>query len=86
MAKLVTLLELHSDRRPPTVVIVQATTWWEIVHGHVKLIESGLGVHLHVKVRCNWRLSPMYGYMNQHRFKFGMTYDTYVQIGVKLKL
>ena len=53
MVKLVTLLELHTDRQPATVVIVQATTWWEVVQGHVKLMEDGLGVHLHVKVCCS---------------------------------
>ena len=52
MVKLGTLLELHPDRQPPIVVFVQATTWWEIVHGHVKLMEGGRGVHLHVKVCC----------------------------------
>ena len=45
MAKLVTLLEQHLDRQPPTVV-TQATTWWETILAHVKLQESGLGVHL----------------------------------------
>ena len=53
MVKLVTLLELHTDRQPATSVIVQATTWWEVVQGHVKLMEGGLGVHLHVKVCCS---------------------------------
>ena len=53
MAKLGTPLELHTDRQPPTGVIVQATTWWEVVQGHVKLMEGGLGVHLHVKVCCS---------------------------------
>ena len=49
MAKLVTLLEQHLDRRPPTVV-TQAITWQETILAHVKLMESGLGVHLPVKV------------------------------------
>ena len=49
MAKLVTLLDQHSDRQPPTVVI-QATTWWEAVLAYVKLQECGLGVHLPVNV------------------------------------
>ena len=53
MAKLGTPLELHTDRQPPTGVIVQATTWWEVVQGHVKLMEGGRGVHLHVKVCCS---------------------------------
>ena len=49
MAKLVTLLEHHLDRQPPTVVIL-ATTWRQTVLGHVKLQECGLAVHLHVMV------------------------------------
>ena len=50
MAKLLTLLEQHLDRQPPTVVM-QATTRWEAVLAHVKLQECGLGVHLPVNVR-----------------------------------
>ena len=49
MAKLLTLLEQHLNRQPPTVV-TQATTWWETVLALVKLQEIGLGVHLPVKV------------------------------------
>ena len=49
MAKLISLLEQRLDRQSPTVV-TQATTWWETVFAHVKLQESGLGVHLPVKV------------------------------------
>ena len=49
MAKLISPLEQHLDRQPPTVV-TQATTWWETVLAHVKLQESGLGVPLPVKV------------------------------------
>ena len=49
MAVLITVLEHHSDRQPPTVV-TQATTWWETVLTLVKLEEIGLGVHLPVKV------------------------------------
>jgi len=47
MVKLVTLLEQHMDKQPPTVVI-QATIWWEavVLLSHVKLQECGLGVHL----------------------------------------
>ena len=41
--------EQHLDRQPPTVVM-QATTWWGTVLAHVK--EYGLGVNLHVRVRC----------------------------------
>ena len=49
MARLISLLEQHLDRQPPTVV-TQATTWWETVLALVKLQESGLGVYLPVKV------------------------------------
>ena len=49
MARLISLLEQHLDRQPPTVV-TQATTWWETVLALVKLQECGLGVHLPVKV------------------------------------
>ena len=49
MAKLVTLVEQHLDRQPPTVVI-QATTWWETVITRVELQEHGLVVHLPVRV------------------------------------
>ena len=49
MGKLVTLLEQHLDRQPPTVV-TQATTWWETILSHVKLMECGLGGNLPVKV------------------------------------
>ena len=48
-AELVTLVEQHLDRQPPTVVI-QDMTWWETTLAHVKLQEGGLGVHLPVKV------------------------------------
>ena len=49
MAELVTLLEQHMEKQPPTVAI-QATSWWEAVLAHVKLQECGLGMHLPVKV------------------------------------
>ena len=49
MARLITLLEQHSDRQSTTVV-TQATTWWETVLALVKLQEIGLGVNLPVKV------------------------------------
>ena len=52
MAKLVTLLEQHLDRRPPTVVIL-ATSWWETTIVHVKLQACGLGVNPSVRVCCN---------------------------------
>ena len=51
MAKLVTLLEQHLDRQPPTVV-TQASTWWETVLVLVKLQECGLEVNLPVNVCC----------------------------------
>ena len=54
MAVLITLLEQHLERQPPTVV-TQATAWWEIVLALVKLQEIGLGVHLPVKV-CYYTL------------------------------
>jgi len=50
MAELITLLEQHLDRQPPTVV-TQATTWWETVLAHVNLQEIGLGLNLPVNVR-----------------------------------
>ena len=49
MARLITLLETHWDRQPPTVV-TQAMTWWETVIALVKLQEIGLRVHLPVQV------------------------------------
>ena len=49
MARLLSLLEQQLERMPPTVV-TQAITWWETVLALVKLQESGLGVHLPVKV------------------------------------
>ena len=51
MAELVTPLEQHMDRQPPTVVI-QATDCLEAVLALVKLQEDGLGVHLPVQVSC----------------------------------
>ena len=51
MAKLVTLVEQHMDREPPTVAI-QATTEWEAALALVKLQECGLEVLLPVKVYC----------------------------------
>ena len=49
MVVLVTVVEQHSDRQPHTVV-TQATSWWEAVLEHVKLLEDGLEVHLPVHV------------------------------------
>ena len=51
MAVLITMLEQHLDRQPPTVV-TQATAWWEVVLAYVKLQGHGLGVHLPVNVCC----------------------------------
>ena len=51
MARLVTLLEQHMEKQPPTVAI-QATTRMETGLALVKLQECGLGVHLPVKVCC----------------------------------
>ena len=51
MAKLVTLGEQHLDRQLTTFVI-WATTWWETALAIVKLQDSGLEVHLPVKVCC----------------------------------
>ena len=51
MAKLLTLLEQHLDKQPPTVVTL-VTDWWEVVLELVELQECGLGVHLPVKVCC----------------------------------
>ena len=58
-ARLITLLEQHMDRQPPTVV-TQATTWWETVLVLVKLQEIGLGVNLPVKVCSLLISSSMY--------------------------
>ena len=49
MAVLLTVLEQHLDRQPPTIV-TQAINWWETVLTLVKLQEIGLGVNLPVKV------------------------------------
>ena len=53
MAELVTVLEQHMEREPPTVAI-QATTEWEAVLALVYLQEGGLGVHLYVDVCCSY--------------------------------
>ena len=65
MAVLITLLEQHSDRMPPTVV-TQATTWWETVFALVKLQEIGLGVHLPVKV-CYYTLCACGPFVSLHK-------------------
>ena len=51
MAKLVTLLEQHLGRLPPTVVI-QAISYLKTLHAHahVKLMECGLGLELPASV------------------------------------
>ena len=51
MAELVTLVEQHLEREPPTVAI-QGTTEWGPAFALVYLQEGGLGVHLHVHVCC----------------------------------
>ena len=51
MAELVTLVEQHLDKQPTTVAM-QATIEWEAAFALVYLQEGGLGVHLHVHVRC----------------------------------
>ena len=66
MVKLITLLEQHLDRQPPTVVI-QATTWRETVLAHVKLMERGPGVHLPVRVCCCWSFNvKTFGLLQPH--------------------
>ena len=55
MAKLVTMLEQHSVRGLPTVVI-QATGWWEAALALVKLQEDGLGKNQNVQVCCYYIL------------------------------
>ena len=57
MAQLVTLVEQHLDRQPPTVV-TQATIWWETVIAVVKQKEVGLGVHRLVKVHMLVQSKP----------------------------
>ena len=59
MAKLMTVLEQHLDRMPPTVVS-QATTWWETILAHVKQQGIGLGVHLPVNVCFLFQLAIKY--------------------------
>ena len=53
MAELVTLVEQHMERQPPTVA-TQATTEWEAELALVYLQEGGLGVHQHVDVCCSY--------------------------------
>ena len=65
MAVLITLLEQHLNRQPPTVV-TQATTWWEIVLALVKPQEIGLGGHLPVKV-CYYTLCTCGPFMSIHK-------------------
>ena len=64
MARLLTLLEQHLDRLPPTVV-TQATTWWETVLALVKLQEIGLGGHLPVEV-CYYTLCTCGPFVSVH--------------------
>ena len=64
MAVLITLLEQHLDRQP-TMIVTQATTWWEIVIALVKLQEIGLGMHLPVKV-CYYTLCTYGPFLSVH--------------------
>ena len=66
MAVLITLLEQHLNRQPPTVV-TQATTWWETELVLVNLQEIGLGVRLPVKV-CYYTLCTCGPFMSILRF------------------
>ena len=66
MAVLITVLEQHSERQPPTVV-TQAITWWETVLALVKLQEIGLGVNLPVEV-CYYTLCTCGPFMSILRF------------------
>ena len=66
MVKLITLLEQHLDRLPPTVVL-QATTRRETAFEHVKLMEHGPGVHLPVRVCCCWSFTiKTFGLLQPH--------------------
>jgi len=56
MVELVTRMEQHTERQPPTVVI-QGTTWWAAALEDVPLQEGGLGVPLLVGVCCYTSLS-----------------------------
>ena len=62
---LITLLEQHLNRQPPTVV-TQATTWRETVLALVKLQEIGLGVHQPVKV-CYYTLCTLWAFREPPR-------------------
>ena len=73
MARLLSLLEQHWDRMPPTVV-TQATTWWERVLALVKLQEIGLRVHLPVKV-CDYTLCICGPFMSVLRILLGPFLD-----------
>ena len=66
MARLITLLEQHLNRQPPTVV-TQAITWWETVLSLVKPQEIGLGVNLPVKV-CYYTLCTCGPFVSILRF------------------
>ena len=61
MAKLVTLLEQHLDKQPPTVAM-WATLWcpWEAEFALVNLQGCGLAVHLPVKVCCYYTLQHVH--------------------------
>ena len=53
MAKLVIPMERHSHRQPP-IAVIQATTWWETILAHVKLMECGLEISLPAWVSQTW--------------------------------
>ena len=61
---LITLVEQHFNRLPPTVV-TQAINWWETVLALAKLQEIGLGVHLPVEV-CYYTLCTCVPFVSVH--------------------
>ena len=69
MARLITLVEQHLNKQPPTAVI-QAITWWEAVIAHVKLQECGLGVHLPVKVCYHQEIKTSQNIFRWHAKKY----------------
>ena len=81
MARLITLLEQHLERQPPTVV-TQATTWWETVFALVKLQELGLGVNLPVKV---WAIS-LFSYVHMHKKHNNMSIGLAYLVGASFTL
>ena len=64
------MLEQHLDRMPP-IVVIQATIWWETVLALVKIQESGLEVHLPVKV-CGDLIPSICAYAQEtHQYIIG---------------